>query len=330
MSILTKELRSESGPYIAGCSSLARLGEEAYYEGNKALTLLDGRSESRDNIVSPAHVALIREILGQLRERVIDRLTADDVLHSEDAAIDAVRNCFFDVQNCRDRVNELEDQFSAPGNGSALANGDDGRSLHNKIYDGAVVQVDLAGYTEKVWSVLGHGIDDEIALVTFINQTIKDMIGEAFYSVVPSAVDFTEGLLAGTGDGAILRFTDANAAHQFAIQLRDVASRHNAKIKSPKRDQSHEYVFRIGISYGRVMIRRLPFPLVGIEMAGIPLIESARMESKCQPGSVLVTRLFWERLKKEHQFMYKRIEKIEGKHGEQFDGCHLKRMRLGA
>jgi hypothetical protein len=78
------------------------------------------------------------------------------------------------------------------------------------------------------------------------------------------------------------------------------------------------------------MIRRLPFPLVGIEMAGIPLIESARMESKCQPGSVLVTRLFWERLKKEHQFMYKRIEKIEGKHGEQFDGCHLKRMRLGA
>lgn len=86
---------------------------------------------------------------------------------------------------------------------------------------------------------------------------------------------FIDESMCNTGDGAILFFANVEDAVGFAVEFQRV-------------DRSISY--RIGISSGTVAFRRWKIGdrVTKVDSAGTAIAEAVRLESQCEPGSILV------------------------------------------
>ena len=170
-----------------------------------------------------------------------------------------------------------------------------------------VVELDLVGFSDKV-----RLLEDELgAEIVF---EFKDQI-QRFVSVglLAAGVEPGDTVLAETGDGALLLFADAAAAHHFARGVHDACSEHNAGRMS----RDAERWFRIGAATGDVAERERDGKT---EVAGTAIARAVRFETAGTPGHFLVDAATYEALPPELQELYGPEEEVPGKRRERFQG----------
>ena len=170
-----------------------------------------------------------------------------------------------------------------------------------------VVELDLVGFSDRA-----RLLEDELgAEIVFVFQ---EQI-QRFVSVglLAAGVEPGDTVLAETGDGALLLFADAAAAHHFAQGVHDACSEHNAGRAS----RDAERWFRIGAATGDVAERERDGKK---EVAGTAIARAVRFETAGTPGHFLVDAATYEALPPELRELYGPEEEVPGKREERFRG----------
>jgi class 3 adenylate cyclase len=159
-----------------------------------------------------------------------------------------------------------------------------------------VVDLDLMGYSR-----LARDLEDAAAVFAF-NEEIQGYIDRGLEA---AAVDRPGSVLATTGDGAILAFDEAAAAHHFARGVH--AATRQANQGRPE-DQWRR--FRIGAATGEVEIRRADGQA---EFAGTSIADAVRLQTAGRPGDLLVDRPTFDALPPDLKLDYEPEETVHGK-----------------
>ena len=169
-----------------------------------------------------------------------------------------------------------------------------------------VVELDLVGYS-TICDNLEQSLD--VVTVAQLNAQIQ-----GFVDVGLEAVDLKrdETVMQTTGDGAILFLDTAEQAHRFMEAAHAVAEAHNAG----RTQALAKRVFRMGAAKGEVVME--PKRGGGYEVAGTTIARTVRLESKAQPGGVLIDEPTFAVLPAKLQRLYGDKQTIPGKRDEQF------------
>jgi len=158
----------------------------------------------------------------------------------------------------------------------------------------AVVVADLAQYTLRVQALRGvaeaFGNAEVLDSVFNLDRRISLHIQHGTAIAAPSD-DLAGHLIRSTGDGAILRFDTISEAIQFTAALHT-----KARTYSAQKGLEKPFLYRVGIAFGliRVPLRFRDGSTLS-QIAGIPLITAARMESCSEPGGVCLDIAAFER-----------------------------------
>jgi class 3 adenylate cyclase len=168
-----------------------------------------------------------------------------------------------------------------------------------------VVELDLVGYSD-ISRALEENLDTEI--VARFNDQIQRFVDAG---LAATEAKREQVVMATTGDGAILAFTDSADAHRFALAVHRAAETHNTSRSAA----SAKRWFRIGAATGDLYQR----PRNGKqEIAGMVIVRAVRLESAAQPGELVVDAATFNSLPLEYQAAYGQEESVLGKREETF------------
>jgi class 3 adenylate cyclase len=174
------------------------------------------------------------------------------------------------------------------------------------IVHGTIVSVDMVGYS-SIARVLEENIDS--TTVAHLNRQLRQFIDSALDSV---SVNWEQAAIAGTGDGAILRFESAVQVHNFACSLHVKTLAYN----ETRTDKSAQRWFRVGAASGAV--NRFRGSSGRYEFAGVTIANAVRLEGAADPGELLVDRLTYDSLPGDLRGFYQPEETVAGKRDEKF------------
>ena len=172
--------------------------------------------------------------------------------------------------------------------------------------DCTIVCVDMVGYS-TVARILEESLSS--SQVEALNSEIQRLINDALEQI---GIMRSETLIAATGDGAILKFDTAEAAHLFAFALIEKAE----QLNSSRTEQFAKRAFRVGAASGRISVKRIADgPL---EAAGITIANAVRLETAGKYGDLLVDATTFSKLPTAYQSLYGPEVAIAGKRNESF------------
>lgn len=173
-------------------------------------------------------------------------------------------------------------------------------------YRRTVQVIDLVGYSDVI-RALEENLDSRA--VATINEQIQEFITGGLRDV---GVDRAESLMKTTGDGAILHFDSAEAAHAVGVAVHKRSASHNAA----RTERSAKRHFRIGMATGEITRQSLPDG--SVEYAGITISNAVRLESQARPGEIVIDKDSYAALPQTIKLSYGEEEPVKGKRDEVF------------
>jgi class 3 adenylate cyclase len=173
-----------------------------------------------------------------------------------------------------------------------------------------VLELDLVGYgmlARELQSAWGP------RAVTDLNRQIQGFVDEALSAV---GLPRDETVMVTTGDGAILVFDQAAAAHHFAESLHAAVRAYNIDPEGAGRPGGGGRWFRTGAVTGAIDMQ--PRPGGGYDIAGEPIGRAVRLETAARPGELLIDCPTYEALPGSARRCYGPEEEVFGKRGECF------------
>jgi class 3 adenylate cyclase len=171
------------------------------------------------------------------------------------------------------------------------------------MHEASIVIVDLVGYSDiqrQLEQALGVGAARDL------DAQIQGFIETALTKVGGTPAD---SILARTGDGGQLKFALPGTALSFSAELQAAATRHNAGVT----EAIAKRVFRIGIATGE-----LAFSAETGALSGMTYTRAARLESKADPGGILIDEASCDGSVEALRVGYHGPETINGKRDERF------------
>jgi tetratricopeptide (TPR) repeat protein/class 3 adenylate cyclase len=173
------------------------------------------------------------------------------------------------------------------------------------VVRGTVVVADMVGYSDIAKMLEENTSPNSVA---DLNRQIQNLISRAI-AELPAVSPYY--LISRTGDGAILLFEKAEAAHYFARTLHLLASGHNAS----RSVATAQRWFRTGIATGDVSRASTDSPG---EYAGIAIANAVRLESAAGAGEIVIDEPSFAELPSELQSLYGEPTTVRGKRKETF------------
>ena len=170
-----------------------------------------------------------------------------------------------------------------------------------------ILELDLVGYS-TICDNFEQGLD--VTSITQLNEQIQGFI-DAGLDAVNLARETTVNQT--TGDGAILVFDSAPFAHQFAHAVHEATREHN---KSRSQNLAKR-VFRMGAATGEIDFTAKPGG--GSDIAGTTIARAVRLESKAQPGGILIDEATYQGISDDQRAQYTDKIRVKGKRDEEFD-----------
>jgi class 3 adenylate cyclase len=168
-----------------------------------------------------------------------------------------------------------------------------------------VVELDLKGYGELVRELEEHFSAD---IVLAFNEQLQGFVSLGLTAI---GIDRSQAVMATTGDGAILAFSEATEAHGFAVALHEACRLHN----QPKTLAQARRWFRVGIATGALASMAHQG---GQSIAGSVITRAVRLEAAAGIGEVLADAETYAFLPSDIQARYGPEEWISGKGTERF------------
>jgi len=168
-----------------------------------------------------------------------------------------------------------------------------------------IVELDLIGYSDKARE-LQENLGAEVVMQ--LNEQIQALVDAGLDA---AGVPRNQALLADTGDGGMLLFDEAAAAHRFAQAAHRACEAHNQDTTLA----SAQRWFRIGIATGEVAMK---VEAGTRKVAGIDLSNVVRLETAGTAGHILIDADTYDALPGEFQSDYVGPEEITGKRNERF------------
>src|SRR5450755_3482587 len=131
----------------------------------------------------------------------------------------------------------------------------------------AIMAVDVVGYSR----LMG---EDEAGTARAVREHRE--------AALPTVIGLGGRIVKTTGDGFLLEFPSVVAAVECAIAIQKLMVERNAETPEAKR-----IVYRMGVNLGDVLIE-------GDDILGDGVNIAARLESLCEPGSVLISGTAYE------------------------------------
>jgi class 3 adenylate cyclase len=169
-----------------------------------------------------------------------------------------------------------------------------------------VAVVDMVGYS-SIARMLEQNIS--AASVSELNKQIQAFMTRALEQL-PPAQAYT--VVARTGDGIILLFDGADAAHRFAASVHLFARGHN----DLRSESTAQRWFRVGIATGEVSVT--PRSGASDEYAGTTIANAVRLEAAAEAGEVMMDDVSFAELSPELRPLYGPEETVKGKRDESF------------
>jgi hypothetical protein len=309
--LFARELRSEARPSGTALETLLRLAESLLADARHLAEVL-GTAKGIDRIVP------LLDKFDETGVRILRR-AANSKTVTEASARTAIVRCQASAQVAEAKLLALLlpirvtlEGASPPPSEYPLWGAD--RKLARRRH--FVVRLDLVGYLNQLRALevrLGS-MDSErfLDVMKLFDEQITTLITPC---ILPSGCREEDVWLASNGDGAILSFPTAEAAHWFAECVHRIGHEGGQRIDG----KIHELRFRIGISVGPLRERYPVSPL--LLLSGWPLIESARLEQGGKEGAITISPQVFADLPAEIQRLYdpqgnRRPKRISGKPGE--------------
>lgn len=179
-----------------------------------------------------------------------------------------------------------------------------------------VVNADMSQYSLQAKRAHDSGKTKGVsALDQKIATLISDSVAAIGEDYLTSYRNTTKKYERGTGDGAILFFHEAWAAHKFASNLHSRSSEENTTHTSEE-TQVH---FRISIAYGNIEFRNT-------EPSTYDLTIAERLQAMAMTGEILISENTYQRLAQDLKQYYGPMEQIPGKHEQ--ESFKARRYRL--
>ena len=169
-----------------------------------------------------------------------------------------------------------------------------------------MVLVDLVGYSDTAMMLeetLG------VAALGAFNAGIQEILDQ---SLSISGVTRADSVVMTTGDGALLRFSNADQALTFAATLHIASEQDNLT----KGCHGAKRVFRVGIGTGDVAFDTEATE--GNGLAGMAIARAARLEGHAEPGGTLIDPETWESASAPIRAAFIGPETVSGKRQERF------------
>lgn len=169
-----------------------------------------------------------------------------------------------------------------------------------------VAVVDMAGYSD-IARLLEQNIS--AASVSELNRQIQAFITRSLERLSASQPYVT---VARTGDGIILLFDSADAAHTFAANVHRFAKEHNER----RTESTAQRWFRVGVATGDVSTTANAES--SREHAGITIADAVRLEAAAEAGEILMDAASYADLSQDFRRLYGPEEIVRGKREESF------------
>lgn len=207
----------------------------------------------------------------------------------------------------------------------AVANRDGRCVIRNRIYERAIAQRLASGHSadspetptqtarETLVNVDMVGYSEVARYLEYVlSVDAVGLLGESIQAQIVAGLHgcgLDESVVHGfTGDGAILRFSEARLAHDFAVRFLAVVDERNRQIPDPGLRRH----YRMGAATGDIV----SWGKQGSdERAGLVFTRSQRLESNGAPGHFLIDVTTFRGLTEEQASLYGEVEQIEVKHG---------------